>query len=166
MKVVSHWQFFHWRPNIISNFSINTSFIIMATKNYLCPVCRKKLKLIYRLTRHMNMCTSHQVFPIRMQPKQDTPIPGEDENASKNIRPHEDEKSILEKQDIEKDHRNLGSKSSNTGSRVKDGLSRCIPQIGLLGNESLSSLREIWFSDQEFAAGISESNIKYNHSGF
>ena len=27
-------------------------------------------------------------------------------------------------------------------------------------------MREVWFSDQEFATGTSVSNIKYNHPGF
>ena len=70
-----------------------------------------------------------------MQPKQDTPIPGDDENASENVGPHEDEESTLEEQDIEEDHRNLGGKSLNTKSRVKNGLSRRTSQAGLLGSE-------------------------------
>ena len=91
---------------------------------------------------------------------------GEDENASKNVGPHEDEESILEEQDIEEDHRNLGGKSSDTRSCARDGLSGRTPQAGLLGSELSSSLREVRFSDQEFAAGTSVSNIKYNHPGF
>ncbi len=40
------------------------------------------------------------------------------------------------------------------------------PQAGLLGSELSSSLREVRFSDQEFAAGTPVFNIKYNHLGF
>ncbi len=35
-----------------------------------------------------------------MQPKQDTPIPGENENTSNNFGLHEDKESILEEQVI------------------------------------------------------------------
>ena len=72
----------------------------------------------------------------------------------------------LEKQNIEKDYRNLGSKSLDTESYARDGLAGRTPQAGLLGNKLSSSLREVRFSDQEFATNISVSNIKYNHSGF
>ncbi len=80
--------------------------------------------------------------------------------------PHEDEKSTLAEQDIKRDHRNLVGESSDTRSHARDGLSGRTPQAGLLGSESSSSLREVRFSDQEFAAGIPVSNIKYNHLGF
>ncbi len=42
-------------------------------------------------------------------------------------------------------------------------LSGHTPQAGLLGSESLSSLKEVRFCDQEFATGTPVSNIKYNH---
>ena len=138
----------------------------MATKNYPCPACGKKLKLTHGFTRYMNICTSHQVHLIHMQPKQDTPIPREDENASENIRPYEYEKLKLEKQDIQKDYRNLGAESLDTGCHARDDLLRYIPQAGLLGSKSLSSLREIRFSDQEFIAGTPISKIKFNYPGF
>ncbi len=124
------------------------------------------MKSIHGLTRHMNTCTSQQVLPLCMQPKQDTPILGEYDNASGNLGPHEDEESTLTEQDIEGDHRNLVGESLDTGSRARDGLSRRTPQAGLLGSESSSSLREVRFSDQEFAAGTPVSNTKYNHPGF
>ena len=72
----------------------------------------------------------------------------------------------LEKQDIEEDHKILESKSLDTRSRVRDDLSGRTPQARLLGNELLSSLREVRFSDQKFTVGILVSNIKYNHPGF
>ena len=44
----------------------------------------------------MNICMSQQVFPIYMQPKQNTPILGKNDNSSENFGPHEDEKFTLE----------------------------------------------------------------------
>ncbi len=82
-----------------------------------------------------------------MQPKQDTLILGKDDNALGNFVPYEDEKSTLEEQDIERDHRNLIGKSSDTESRARDGLSRRTPQAELLESELSSSLREVRFSD-------------------
>ncbi len=57
-----------------------------------------------------------------MQSQQDMVILGEDENTSNNFRLHEDEEFILGKQNIEEDHRNLVSKSSDIGSYARDGL--------------------------------------------
>ncbi len=93
------------------------------------------------------------------------PIPEEDENTSDNFGLREDEESILEEKDIEGDHRNLVSESSDTVSNAKDGLSGRTPQDGLLARELSSSLREVRFSEQEFSAGIPVSNIKYQHPG-
>lgn len=50
----------------------------------------------------------------------------ENDNALENFWLHEDEESILEEQNIKRDYRDLVSKSLNTGSRVRDGLSRRI----------------------------------------
>ncbi len=96
-----------------------------------------------------------------MQPKQDILIPGEGDNVSGNFEPHEDEESILEEQEIERDHRNLVGKSSDTGSHARDGLLRRTLQARLLRNESSLSLREFRFSNQKFATSIPISNIKY-----
>lgn len=54
-------------------------------------------------------------------------ILGEDDNISKNFGSHKDEKSILEKQDIKGDHKNLVGKNSDIRSHIKDGLSERIP---------------------------------------
>ena len=54
-----------------------------------------------------------------MQPRQDMPMPAEDNNTSDNFGPYEDEKSTLEAQDIEKDHKNLVDKSSDTKNCVR-----------------------------------------------
>ena len=134
----------------------------MVTRNYLCLGCEKRLKSIHEFTKHINTYKSYQVFFIYMQPKQNTPIPGK----RANFWPHEDEKLTLEEQNIKGDHRNLRDKSLNTESYAKDGLAGRTPQPGLLGNELSLSLREIRFSDQEFAANIPISIIKYNHPGF
>ncbi len=103
------------------------------------------MKSTHELTRHMNTCISQKVFPIRMQPKQDTPIPGEDENTSDNFGLHEDEESILEEQNIEGDHRYSVGESSDTGSHARDSLSGRTPQDGLLASELSSSLRSLGF---------------------
>ena len=92
----------------------------MATRYYPCSRCRKRLKLTHGLTRYMNIYTSHQVFPIHMKLEQNTPTPGEEVN----FRLHGDENLILKEQEIEGDHRNLGGKSLDTESRVRDGLAR------------------------------------------
>ncbi len=113
----------------------------------------------------MNTCTGRQDLPIRIH-KQDIPIPREGDNASRNFGLHEDEESILEEQDIEGDHRNFVGKRLDTRSRVSNSLSGRTLQAGLLGSELSSSLKEVRFSDQEFAAGTPVSNIKYNYPRF
>ena len=100
-----------------------------------------------------------------MQLKQNTPISGEDHNASENFGPHKDEESTLKEHDIEKDHTNLVSESSDTKSRAKNDLSRHIFQDGILASESSSSLREVMFSEHEFSTGKLVLDIKYHHLG-
>ena len=95
-----------------------------------------------------------------MQSKQDMPMLGEDDNASDNFALYEDEKSISEAQDIERDHRDSISKSSDSRSHAK---ARRILQDGLLGSELSSSLKEVRFSEQEFPTCKPISNIIYNH---
>ena len=86
----------------------------------------------------MNTYTSQQVLLIYMQPKHNTSIPEEDDNASENFAPHEDKKSTLEKQDIKRDDINLVGKSSDTESRIRDGLLRRISQDRFIASELLS----------------------------
>lgn len=100
-----------------------------------------------------------------MKLKQDTLILGEDDDKLKNFGLHKDEKFILEEQDIEGDFRNLMGEISNTGSCVKNGLSKCTPQDKFLASESLLSLKEVRFSKQEFSTDKHVSNIKYHHLG-
>ena len=115
----------------------------MATKNNLCLKCEKRLKSIHKLIKHINTCMNYQVFPIYMQPKQNTPIPGEEENLG----PYENEKLTLEEDDIEKDYRNLEDKSLDIKSHARDGLAGCIPQTRLFKSKSSLSLRKVKFSD-------------------
>lgn len=91
---------------------------------------------------------------------------GEDHNLSDNFGPHKDEQPALEGTDIEEHIIELVGKSLDTESHIKDILSGRTLQDGLLGSKLSSFLREIRFSDQEFAASISVSNIKYNHPRF
>ena len=57
-----------------------------------------------------------------MQPKQNMPIPKKDDNVSTNFRLHEDEKSTMEKQEIEGDHTKLVGKNLEIRSRARDNL--------------------------------------------
>lgn len=59
-----------------------------------------------------------------MQPKQDMSMPGKNDSASEYFRPYEDNKYTLNKQNIEKDHRNLVSKSLDLKSHTKNNLLR------------------------------------------
>lgn len=67
-----------------------------------------------------------QVLPICIQPKQDIQILKEDDNISDNFKPHENKKTVLEKQDIEKDDIDYVDQSLNTGNYTKDLLLRHI----------------------------------------
>ena len=134
-----------------------------STKVYPCQGCGKRMKSRGGLTRHMNSCMSQiiqQIAPTRMQPKQDMPIPGEDDNSSDNFRLYEDEGCTPEAQNIERDHRNSVGKSSDTRSRARV---RHTPQDGLLGSELSLSLSEVRFIEQEFSAGTPVFNIKYDY---
>ena len=88
------------------------------------------------------------------------PMPKKDDNSSDNFGLYEDEKSTPEAQDIERDHKDLVGESSDTGSHTRAGHA---PYNELFGNELSSLLREVKFSEQEFPAGTSVSNIKYDH---
>ena len=94
-----------------------------------------------------------------MQLKQDMPMLREDKNASDNFCSYEDEEWIPEAQDIEKDHKDLVGESSNTRSYARIAHT---PQDGLLGSESLSSLKEVRFGKHDFSTGIPVFNIKYD----
>lgn len=57
-------------------------------------------------------------------------------------------------------------KSSDIRSYASNSLLGYTSQAGLFRSELLSSLKEIRFSDQKFAASTPVSNIKKNHFGF
>ena len=85
-------------------------------------------------------------------------MPGEDDNTLNNFELYKDEESILEAQNIEKDHRDMVGKSSDNRNRAKAGR---ISQNGLLGSESSSSLREVRFSKQKYLAGRFELFLRH-----
>ena len=117
----------------------------------------------------MNACTNQfiqQVFPIRMQSKQNMPMPAEDDDVLENFEPYEDEECTQKAQKIEEDHKDLVGKSLDNESHARDGLSGHTCQARLFASESLSSLREVRFSKQEFSAGKPVSDIKHHHFGF
>ena len=118
---------------------------MLSTRVHSCPEYGKRMKSTHELTRHMNMYTSQVILPIYMHPKQNMPIPGEDDNISENHWLHENNKS--EEQDIEGDHRNLVGESSDTKSRARDDLSGFTPQDSFFANELSVSLRETRFSE-------------------
>lgn len=98
-----------------------------------------------------------------MQPKQDISISGKNENISENFGFYKNEKSLLEEQDIEKDHRNLIGKRLDIENYAFNSLSEYISQDKLFASELLLFLRDVRFSKQEFFIDISVSDIKYHH---
>lgn len=62
------------------------------------------------------------VFLLHIQPKYDTLIPGEDDNVLEKLRLNENKNSILEKQNIQNDCRNLISKILDIKSNIRNGL--------------------------------------------
>ena len=70
-------------------------------------------------------------------------MPEEDNNLSKNFELHENEKFILKKQKMEKDHRDLVNKSLST----RNDLLKHTLQVGLFVSELSSSLREVRISE-------------------
>lgn len=124
------------------------------------------MKSTSRLTNHMNAYTSQiikWVFLIHIYPKQDMVILGEDNNVLDHFGPYENEKSTLKVQNIEENHSDLITQSSDIGGSIKNSLSEHIPQDELLKSKLLLSLREVKIGDQEFATDTSISNIIYNY---
>ncbi len=95
------------------------------------------------------------------------PMLAEDDDTSDHFIHHEEEEYLLgnKEQEIRKNQKDSVGQSSDNES-LRDILSERTSWAGLPGNESSSSLKEVRFSDQEFAAGTPISNIKYNHLGF
>ena len=131
--------------DVILNLNMNNILTKLSPRVHSYPECRKRMRSTHGLTRHIHTCTSQGVLLIYMQPEQDTLILWEDDNISKNFRPHEDNKS--EEQNIEADHRNLIGDSLDTENRAKDGLSRHTSQDRLFISELSASLGEVRFSE-------------------
>ncbi len=137
---------------------------MLDTRNYPCPQYGEGMKLTSGLTRHLNACMS---LLLCIQLNRNTLMLVEDDNTSDHFMYHEEEEYPLgnNKQEIREIQRDSVGQSSDNES-LRDMLSGRIPQAGLLGSESSSSLREVRFKDQEFTTGTPISNIKYNHPGF
>lgn len=96
------------------------------------------MKSTSRLARLMNTYMSQiiqQDLPMRMQSQQNMSMLEEDDNVSKCFGPYKNEEYTLDKQDLEKDHRNLVGQNLDTGNLTKDSLLRRIPQYGFFACE-------------------------------
>lgn len=100
-----------------------------------------------------------------MQRKLDIPIPKEDDNILEYFGLYQNKKYTLNKNNIEKHHKNLISKNSDTESCAKYNLSGRTLQNGLLANRLSLFLREIRFDRPKFFANKSISDIKCHHFG-
>ena len=65
---------------------------MLATRNYICPQCGKRIKLTSGLTRHLNAYTS---LPVHIQLNCDSLLLAEDDNASDYFMHHEEEEYLL-----------------------------------------------------------------------
>lgn len=90
-------------------------------------------------------------------------MPRKDDNLSDNFEPYVDKKLALKAPEIDANNINLIDQSLDTESHARNILSGHTTQNGLFGSELLLLLNKVRFSKQEFAAGISISNIKYNY---
>lgn len=127
------------------------------------------MKLTSELIKYINICISQiiqQVVLKNMQPKQNIPILRKDNNTSDNYRPYLDTKSIHDKQDIRRDHRDLVSKSLDTSSYARNSVLECCRQDRLLTSELSLFLIGVRWSEKDFLTGKSLSDIKYYHLGF
>ena len=92
-------------------------------------------------------------------------MPREDDDASENFEPNEDEKFTLKEQEMEGDQSSSVGKNLNTESRTRDGLLGHTFQARLFASESSSSLRKVMFSKQEFPTSKPISDINYDYLG-
>ena len=73
---------------------------MLSTREYSCLECGKRMLSTSGLTRHMNAYTSQiiqQGLSIRMQSKQNMPIPREDDNSSEYFGLYKNKEYTLEK---------------------------------------------------------------------
>lgn len=90
-------------------------------------------------------------------------MPGKNDNTSENLGPYEDEKSILEEQDIKRENRDSSKKNSDTRNCITDKLSRHTLQDRIFASDLSSFLNDVRFHEQEFPVDKSVLEIKYHH---
>lgn len=73
-------------------------------------------------------------------------MPAKNDDASENLRPYKNKKSILKEQEMEVDYRDLIDKSSDTKNRARNNLSEYTPQARFFISKSSSSLKKVRFS--------------------
>ncbi len=133
--------------SIYSHFSPS----IMSSKPYACPICGKRAKSINKLTRYLNTCKSR--FYLKLSHK---PLQHKSHNKKDALGENwEDESDLLEKMIT----------TTNTNSILETSTENILRK-GLFASESLSALREEWFSSHEFFAGIFISDKKYKYLRF
>ena len=97
------------------------------------------------MTRHLNACTKEVPQTAHLHKLHDDPVNTSDGHL-------EDGSQLLDE-------------TNYTIRDATDSPTKRISRNGLLTSESLSSLREEWFTGKEFPAGTPVSDIKYNHPG-
>lgn len=122
----------------------------MSTKPYLYIRCRKKIKFIKGLIKHLNTCKSH-IYLTTIQ-KISQKYHNKIDVTNKNF---EEEGDLLGKTD----------NTSIVYSSTLDTLTENIPQKGLFASKSLSMLEEKQFSIYKFSTGIPVLDMKYRYLG-
>ena len=118
---------------------------MLSAKQYLYPRYGKGIKSISGLTRHLNACTKEVLRTAHLDKLHDDLIDTLDGNL-------EDRSQLLDK-------------INYTIRDTIDLPTEKTPWDGLLASESLSSLREKWFTGNKFPASTPVSDIRYNHLG-
>ncbi len=125
----------------------------MSTKLYSCPICRKGVKSISGLTRHLNACKGH-LYPKPHPPHE--PLRHESHNEEDALGGNWEDKGGL-----------LGEMvTSATANGTPETLTEDTPWKRLFANESSLALREEWFNSHEFPAGTPISDKKYKYLGY
>lgn len=104
--------------------------------NYLCPQCKKRMKLVSGLKKHLNSYTS---LPLHIQPKKNMLISTKDDKKEKYP---QDSK----KQGVEKDQKDLISKNF-VNEIIRNRLFGHIPQDGFFATESTFFSKQIKFNE-------------------
>ena len=114
-----------------------------SAKQYSCPRCGKGTKSTSGLTRHLNACTKEVPQTAHLHKLHDDPVDTSDGDL-------EDGSQLLDE-------------TNYTVRDATDSPTERTPRDGLLASESLSLLREKWFTGKKFPAGTPVSDIKYNY---